>query len=131
MRQPTSIAEQYAWHRAALAGDEPEITATAQCGFFKRRLVRGGPWVPCRIWLYAEIDDAGELVTDEILQAEVAGEYADPDDLWSFVAANPISESEFKFLSATIEWSQTNAPHEPMANPRQAVDWLAVPIPTF
>lgn len=132
MRTPTPDAEAYAWHRAALAGEEPEITATAQCGFFKRRLVRGGPWVPCRIWLYAETDDAtGELVADEILQAECNGEYADPDDVWTYVAANPITEAEFRFLSATIEWSQTNAPHEPMANPRQAVDWCRVPTPTF
>ena len=131
MRTPTPLADQYAWHRAALAGEEPEITATAQCGWFKRRLVRGGPWVPARIWLVQEIDDAGELIAPELLQAECNGEYADPDDVWSYVAANPITEAEFKFLSATIEWSQTNAPHEPMANPRQAVDWLAVPIPTF
>ncbi len=131
MRTPTPAADAYAWHRAALAGDEPATDDTPQCGWFKRKMVRGGPWVPCRIWLYAEIDDAGELVAPEILQAEVAGEYADPDDLWSFVAANPITEAEFKFLSATIEWSQTNAPHEPMANPRERIDWCRVPTPTF
>jgi hypothetical protein len=132
VRQPTPHADQYAWHRAALAGEEPEITATAQCGWFKRRMVRGGPWVPCRLWLFQEIDDAtGELLDDERLQAECNGEYADPEDIWSFVAANPITEAEFKFLSATAEWSRLNAPDEPMATPHQAVDWLRVPTPTF
>jgi hypothetical protein len=87
--------------------------------------------LPARIWCQQEIDDAGELLAPEILQAQVAGSPADPDDAWSYLAANPITEAEFRFLSATIEWTQVNAPHEPMANPRQAVDWLAVPIPTF
>lgn len=131
MRTPTSHEYLYGWWMQALSGGDPEVTQEAQCGFFKRRLVKGGPWVPARIWLVQEIDDAGELIAPELLQAECNGEYADPDDLWSYVAANPITEAEFKFLSATIQWSQTNAPHEPMANPRQAVDWLAVPIPTF
>ena len=132
MRQPTPAADAYAWHRAALAGEEPETTQDPHPGWFKRRLVRGGPWVPCRLWLFQEIDDAtGELLDDERLQAECNGEYADPEDIWSFVAANPITEAEFKFLSATIEWSRVNAPDEPMANPRQAVDWCRVPTPTF
>jgi hypothetical protein len=131
MREPTPISEQYAWHLAALAGVGPEITATPQAGWFKRRLVRGGPWVPCRLWWFQEIDDAGDLLDDERLQAECNGEYADPDDIWSFVASNPITEAEFKFLSATVEWSRVNAPDEPMANPRQAVDWCRVPTPTF
>jgi hypothetical protein len=115
----------------AIAGGDPETTAEPQCGYYKRRLVRGGPWIPCRIWLFQDIDEVGELLDDERLQAECNGAWADPDDLWSFVAANPITEAEFKFLSATIEWTQSHAPHEPMANPRQAVDWTAVPTPTF
>ena len=131
MRRPTPHDEAFGWWRVATAGGDPETTQDPQPGWYKRRLVRGGPWVPARIWLYSEVDDAGELLAPEILQAECNGAWADPDDLWSYVAANPITEAEFKFLSATIEWTQTNAPQEPMANPRQAVDWTAVPTPTF
>jgi hypothetical protein len=132
MRQPTSTAEAYAWHRAALAGDEPATDDTPQCGWFKRKMVRGGPWVPARIWLFSEIDDAtGELVTDEILQAEVGGRFADPEDLWPWVCGNPISEQDYRFLEATADWSRRNAPDEPMATPHQAIDWLRVPTPTF
>lgn len=132
MRQPTTAAQAYAWHADALAGLEPTTTQDPQCGWFKRRLVRGGPWVPARIWLFQEIDDAtGELVDDERLQAEVDGAFADPEDIWSYVCGNPITEQEFRYLSATTDWSRQHAPQEPMANPRQAVDWTAVPTPTF
>lgn len=132
MRRPTPHDEAFGWWMVAIAGGDPETTADPMPGFYKRRLVKGGPWVPARIWLFQEIDDlTGELIDDERLQAEVGGRYADPEDLWPWVCGNPISEQEYRFLAATAEWSQRNAPDEPMANAHQAVDWMRVPTPTF
>jgi hypothetical protein len=128
MRQPTPFSEQYAWHRAALAGDEPEVTATPQAGWFKRRLVKGGPWVACRLWWDQPIDDLGELCGDETLQCEVAGRWADPEDAWLWLAANPISEQEFKYLTALAEHCERHEPAHPSANPRQAIDHLHTPL---
>lgn len=140
LREPTSRLDAFAWHRAALdwresgglTDDPPTNADEPQCGWFKRRLVKGGPWVPARIWLYQPIDDeTGELCGDERLQCEVAGGMRNPEDEWPWLCGNPISESEFDFLTATADWSRRYAPNEPMANPRQAVDWLKVPTPSF
>jgi hypothetical protein len=128
MRQPTPISEQYAWHRAALAGDNPEITATPQAGWFKRRLVKGGPWVAGRLWLDQPVDELGELCGDETLQCEVAGRWADPEDAWTWLCANPISEQEFKYLTALAEHCAAHEPSHPSANPRQPINHLQTPL---
>lgn len=131
MRTPTPLAEALAWHTAAMAGHEPDTTEEPRCGWFKRKLVKHGPLVPARIWLDQEIDEAGELLADERLLCEVNGQWAGADDQWPWLCGNPISNAEFDYLTASIAWSAEHAPHEPRANPRRAVDWLAVPTPTF
>ena len=103
-----------------------------QCGFFKRRLVRGGVYVPARIWLVSETDiGTGELLSDEILQCEVDGQRADPLDQWSYLASNPITEAEFNYMTALREHAVRHEPDHPMSNPRKAVDWLRAPLPSF
>jgi hypothetical protein len=130
MRHILSDADLLTWHRAALAGDDTARTEDPQCGWFKRRLVKGGPWIPARIWLYQPIED-GMLVGDAVMQCEVNGVYAEAEQQWTWICQNPIPEREFDYLTALISWTAEFAPDEPMANPQQAVDWSAVPIPTF
>lgn len=135
MSKPTPHAALYAWHTNALLGvlaEEPQaFNEDAECGWFKRRLVKDGPFVPARIWMYQPTDEAGDLVGDEVLQCEVNGQFADPQQQWSWLCGNPITEQEFNYLTAILKWSAENAPHEPMANPRKAIDWTKVPTPTF
>ena len=132
MRTPTPHDQLYAWHRKALRGLEPVNDGTPHCGYFKRKLVKGGVFVPARIWMVQDIDpETGELQSDELLQCEVNGAYADPEEAWSWICSNPITEQEFLYLEAAGEWSRRHAPAEPMANPHQRVDWMAVPTPTF
>lgn len=130
MRKPTPRAELYAWHTAALAGRSPAIDSTPQCGWFKRKLVKGGVFVPARIWIVQEIDPAtGELLSDEILQCEVNGTYADPEDAWSWICANPISEAEFNYLSARIEFATRHEPDDAFADVRKPINLNQTPIP--
>lgn len=132
MRIPTPREQLYAWHTDAMDSLEPENDGTPRCGWFKRKLVKGGPFVPARIWMVQDVDhDTGELLSDELLQCEVNGAWADPEDAWSWLCGNPITEQEFRFLQASAGWSREHAPQEPMANPYQRVDWMAVPTPTF
>lgn len=134
MRQPTPHAALYAWHSAALAGilgDDQPLTEDPQCGWYKRRLVKNGIFVPARIWMYQPTNDLGELIADEVLQCEVDGKFAVPDEQWTWLCSQPISESHFRFLVANRGWAEAYAPDEPYANPRQPVDWRKVPIPTF
>jgi hypothetical protein len=135
MSRPTPREELYRWHSNAMLGvlgDDPPITDDPQCGWFQRPLVKGGVMVPARIWMHQPVDEeTGDLVGDETLQCEVDGRYADPNAQWTWLAGAPISEAEFNYLTAKRQWSEDYAPHEPYANPRQPVDWLAVPTPSF
>lgn len=135
MRQLYSDTDMLVWHRNALLGilaDDFKVdhAEDPQCGWFKRKLVKNGPWVPAKIWLYQKIED-GCLVGDSQFQCEVGGKYADAEREWSWLNGNPITEAEYNYLVASCEWSRDYAPDEPMANPRQPVDWLTVPTPTF
>lgn len=136
IRRPTSRADAYRWHsnaiRGRLAPDDIIYTDVPQAGWYKRSLVRSGPMVPARIWIDSIVDmDSGELLEEEQYLCEVNGERADAIDQWQWLCWNPISEQEFKHLTALVEWTTRNMPDEPMANPRKPVDWSKVPTPTF
>ncbi len=108
IRQPSSLLELYAWHNAALAArasglacglavhaDEP------QCGWYRTRRVRGGPWIPARIFLERTIDpETGELADDERLVCEVGGVRRDPWAAWQSLAKRPITRAEYDRLVA-------------------------------
>lgn len=118
IRTPTPLADLYAWHRAALAGEKPQITHEPQCGWFKRRLVQGGALVAARIWLHQEIDpETGDLTAPEELRCEVGGKPRDPVDEWTWIADAPISESEFNFMVADAAYCREHHPSSPEANP--------------
>lgn len=119
------MIDPFAWHRSALTrravivGDEP------QCGWFARRLVKGGILVPARIWIEGAIfDDAGDLVDQPELRCEVNGRAADPFEQWHWLAGSPISEAEFNFMTKRAQWAAWYAPDLPEANPKRPVDWL-------
>lgn len=135
MTLPTSRDDLYRWHREAMDlnkfGIAFDVNPQPECGWFKRRLVKGGPFVPAKIWMHQPVGEDGHLCDDEILQCEVDGLCRDPSDQWSWLAGNPISEAEFKFLTATRQWAEQNSPDEPYANPQDPVDWHKVPTPTF
>lgn len=94
IRQPTPRADQYAWWQRTVSGERvPRIEDEPQCGFYKRRMVRGGPFVPVEIWLEQQIDpETGELVADERLRALVNGENRDPVNVWPYCRAISVEE---------------------------------------
>lgn len=129
MRRPTPRPALYDWHSRALAGLNPVITQEPQCGWYKRKLVKGGVFVPARIWMVQPVDfETGELTSDEFLQAEVNGNFADPEDCWSWVCGNPISEAEFRYLTARIEHAVRHEPEDPFADARKPVDLNKTPL---
>lgn len=138
MRSPTRSAELYGWHARARAWverhgslrgfAEPPNLDEPKCGYYRRRLVRAGPWVPAAIWMHAELDETGELASDETLCCEVAGTPRDALDEWSYLCGQPISESEYRLMHKQRQWARAYAPHEPIANERKAVDHLKTPI---
>lgn len=98
IRQPTPLKALYAWHRAAIAGEAPPMHEGApECGWFKTRIVKGGPWVAVEIKVEREIDiETGELAGDERLIALVDGVRRNPASIWTHLT--PISREEFEAL---------------------------------
>lgn len=131
MRKPTPKSQLYKWYEAALAGKKPPITHEPQPGYYARRLVKGGPYVPVAIYMVSPVDDDGNLTGPEYLTCVVDGKLANPEDQWTYVADNPIPESEHRYLEATSRYAKTYDANEPLANPRKAIDHLATPIPEF
>ena len=135
IRQPTSKDDALAWWRNGLKGmtaDEQIYSEEPQSGWYKTRLVRLGPFVPARIWIEAEIDrETGELLGDETLQCEVNGQHADAEQQWPWLCQNPITEAEYRYMTALRQHVGWYEPDHPTANPRQSVDWTKVPTPQF
>ncbi len=124
IRQPTNSRDAYSWWRDALAGRPVEyLDGYPQPGFFKTRLCKGGPWVPCRIWLCSPVDANRELTAPEFVKCEVnQREVRSPDNWWLSLAKNPISQFEFHEMIKLIEWAGSNDPSNPVLNPRQPID---------
>lgn len=94
MRQPTSNEAQYRFWRRSVAGERVErFEDEPQPGFYKRRYVRGGPFVPVEIWLEQQIDpETGELTADEQLRAVCNGERCNPYTVWTYCRAITLEE---------------------------------------
>lgn len=153
IRQPSDLTPLFDWHRRALAvlakykaqglahADKTRIPPEAmpsiqeddpQCGFYTRKQVRGGPWLPAKIWLEQKIDPVtGELTADEKLRCIVDGRDCDPYREWLGLCVRPITAAEFDFMCARADWSDENAPHEPWAKPSARIDFLTAPPPIF
>lgn len=79
-------------------------------GYFKKREGKGGPWRPVAIWW-----KDGELV------ARVGNDWADPAQVWSWCAANPIAKDVAKFAFENGHWpdepppmQRSNMPSDPL-----------------
>lgn len=90
----------------------PRIINQPRPGFFKLRLVKGGPWVPSRIYAYRP-----RVAGTDHLAAHVNGEHCEVDRVWLY--GHPISEDEYRRM--------LSSPH---AQPKRAVN-LAAAAPLF
>jgi hypothetical protein len=90
-------------------------------GFYKRRLVSGGPWVAVRFF---HSDDEIHVEVDGCTHRADGSPY-DPFDEWAL--SWPSSESEHRFFTQLREWAERHAPHHPAANPRRRIDLTRMP----
>ena len=99
IRRPTPKADQYDFWSRSVAGERvPRVEDEPKPGFYKRRMIRNGPFVPVEIWLEQEVDpDTGELTADETLMATSDGKPCDPLAVW--LSARAISAEEFDGLN--------------------------------
>ncbi len=126
MRTPTPLEKIYnAWAIGMRTGRTPCHEGEAEAGWFKMRMVAGGPWIPVRIWLEQEVED-GELIAPEIMRGTVDGIAIDPRDVWDRCCDSPIAEHEWKYLTALRTWQKINEPE--LWDPYRPVDMTRTAI---
>ena len=93
-------------------------------GFYKRRLVRNGAWVPARIWwVRGEIDEeSGHQMSDDVLHCIVNGRKRDPYKEWIWLAKHRITEADYNFMVDDAAHAQAHRPDDPKAKPHKPAD---------
>lgn len=129
IRKPSELEPLFAWWRSALIKRPDRYFHEPQLGFFKRKLVKAGPWVPVKFWLEQITDEDGLLIEPERMLCEVGGRAREPLDQWTWCCRYPITKSEFEFMLANAAWVSVRAPHEPEAQPQLPIDFGTSPIP--
>lgn len=121
-----------------ITGDQPVA------GFYKVRLVRGGPVVPVRIYWGRAIIDGEEQDRGFDWRCEIDGrtdrwerdddtDYRcrvplEVDRAWPWCAREPVTVAEYQFLVSHAAWAKEHQPEHPKASPRKAVDFHTLPL---
>ena len=92
-----------------------------ECGFYRRRFVAHGPWVPVNIYMEFELDSEGFLTTPEVPMARVwTLPKAEPAE-WHWPYCEPISiyqyEDLIKMHETDARMAATHAPIDLSENP--------------
>ncbi|WP_169194970.1 hypothetical protein [Devosia sp. MC1541] len=111
----SQVHPDYAYWSNALAGNLGPISdGDPQCGFYRRRLFKDGPFVPVAIWKQ-----------DGAFVALVDGKSADAADIWTWVCDKPITEAEYRKVTGGGEWSdeprKATVPSNMPADPFEAL----------
>lgn len=81
--------------RSALEGNPGPISADEpQCGYYRKRQSKDGPWIPVAIWMHAE----------QGMVCRVGKEMKDPLDVWTWVAKNPVKKEDAQIAFKTGAW---------------------------
>lgn len=102
MRRPSTYTESHRWWLDAIAGrDVDRHDGLPECGYYRMKNVKGGPWVPVHITLAREIDpDTGELTAPERHVALIEGRTRDPAPIWDRL--EPISRDDYEHLQQMV-----------------------------
>jgi hypothetical protein len=120
------------WWEEELKASGQRLPDVPQCGYYQRRLVKGGVMVPCRIWREAELDDISAHATgNEVLLCTVGDWRKDPMAEWPRLAMAPISAEEYRHLMRVHAWAKVHDPKGAEANPRKAAITVDSDPPTF
>lgn len=106
-----STCTDYEFWRRALAGERQNVQENApQCGFYKRRTVKNGPWLPAAICRATEaMARAGGVPVGTII-ALFKGAIHDATEQWTWICSHPVSEEAYRFAVKEGRW-----PDEPEA----------------
>ncbi len=100
-------AKDYQFWRAALRGEKQLVQETnPQCGFYKRRLAKDGPWLPIAFW----------RDKDDRVVCCFEGKPVDPLVHWTFVAKFPVSETSYRHYIRNGSWPEDGPQAPPRSN---------------
>lgn len=88
-------------------------------GYYRARLVRGGPWVPIKIFQRASQPDRSPMWI-----AIRDGEFVDVFDVWPGCSGQRITEDEFNYLVALRQHQKIYGVSEGLDDARKPVDFL-------
>lgn len=99
------------WWRRALAGEPVTIRdGEPQPGYYRTKLVRGGPWVPARIWIEREFGDDGEQVHPDVFKCLIGSTETNALERWAWLSGHPISLADYKQMRGQANQLPTNQP---------------------
>lgn len=106
---------------------------TPRAGYYQMRLVRGGPFVPIRIYqgFPRDPETGEELERGWIWRATLYETEIDIWQAWPMCSGRPISEAEHRYLTALHHHAVAHEPDMAEANPRRRIDPLTVAPPRF
>jgi len=100
MRKPSTHEELYRWHSLALMDSrQPVVAEEPECGWYKMRFVRAGPWVPVEIYCH-QLTEGSQLIEPEAMLCKVRGERGFLNRVWPACARFPITKAEHDGLIA-------------------------------
>lgn len=96
-----------------------------EAGYYRTKMVRGGPWCAVFIWHGPTPDpETGEpLDRSPHWQATVNGAEIDVWNVWPFVSDKRIEREEYDYLMALSKHAKTHAPEMPEAEPTKRIDF--------
>jgi hypothetical protein len=101
-----TIADDYDFWRRAIAGEKQNVQENApQCGFYKRRTHRDGPWLPVAFFM-----KEGKICCG------FQGQFADPIDQWTYACGHPVTEEAYRAYFENGHWPDEPAPAAPRSN---------------
>lgn len=103
------------WHNTT-----PRSVDTPEPGFFRMRLVRGGPWVAAE--LRRDADGAWTALIDGVPSQPSSPDPAVAADVFRiWHGAEAVTASEHAYLIERAAWARQHSPDSPEATPRQPI----------
>lgn len=109
------------------AGEAPRPVDRPRPGFFRLRLVKGGPYVPARLWIGPPLDPETREPLDRSHRPMVqiadfpATDHPDRvERVWLY--GETISAERFQAMRVRAAWARLHQPDAPIANPLAPVD---------
>lgn len=125
VRLVPQTAKPLEWWKDELAFPGQKLPEEPQSGCYQRRLVRGGPFVPARIWR-----EPSPTPGFDYLFCVVNGKPADPYSEWARLAQHPITAKQAAFEEADADHARKWRRGDPKANPYKPIDRSKLPLST-